>query len=213
VNIDSLKYGNPTKEQEEKVKRDVGGLLKKAKEMGVIDDILRQFPFPKNSSDVTENELMYLKKLTDSQDEDDIKFLNLMEEDIHTFFEIVANKLGIDVDRDDILKWTNDIDPIKFYLKDQFNRPRPYQVSDYLGIELYPPITTDANSASYPSGHTMDFLVIIHNLLKLNPDKKSVLNNLYKQIRDVRERSGLHYPSDTRGTELIVQKLIQNKII
>ena len=73
MNIDSLKYGNPTKEQEEKVKRDVGGLLKKAKEMGVIDDILRQFPFPKNSSDVTENELMYLKKLTDSQEENENK--------------------------------------------------------------------------------------------------------------------------------------------
>ncbi len=48
MNIDSLKYGNPTKEQEEKVKRDVGGLLKKAKELGIIDDILKQFPFPKN---------------------------------------------------------------------------------------------------------------------------------------------------------------------
>jgi hypothetical protein len=213
VNIDDLKFGNPPKEQEEKVKRDVGGLLKKAKEMGVIDDILRQFPFPKNSSDITENELMYLKKLTDSQDEDDIKFLKLMEEDHYTFFEIVADKLGIDIDKDGILEWIDDIDPIKFYLKDQFNRPRPYQVSDYLGIELNPPITTDANSSSYPSGHTMDFLVIINNLIKLKPEKKSVLNNLYKQIRDVRERSGVHYPSDTRGTELIVQKLIQNKIV
>ncbi len=213
MNIDDLKFGNPPKEQEEKVKRDVGGLLKKAKEMGVIDDILRQFPFPKNSSDITENELMYLKKLTDSQDEDDIKFLKLMEEDHYTFFEIVADKLGIDIDKDGILEWIDDIDPIKFYLKDQFNRPRPYQVSDYLGIELNPPITTDANSSSYPSGHTMDFLVIINNLIKLKPEKKSVLNNLYKQIRDVRERSGVHYPSDTRGTELIVQKLIQNKIV
>ncbi len=213
MDIDDLKYGNPTKEQEEKVKRDVGGLLKKAKEMGIIDDILKQFPFPKNSSDITENELMYLKKLTDSQDEDEIKFLKLMEEDHYTFFEIVADKLGIDIDKDGILEWIDDIDPIKFYLKDQFNRPRPYQVSDYLGIELNPVITTDANSSAYPSGHTMDFLVIINNLIKLKPEKKSVLTNLYKQIRDVRERSGVHYPSDTRGTELIVQKLIQNKII
>jgi hypothetical protein len=32
MHIDKLKYGNPTKDQEDIVKRDVGGLLKKAKE-------------------------------------------------------------------------------------------------------------------------------------------------------------------------------------
>lgn len=213
MDIDNLKYGNPTKEQEEKVKRDVGGLLKKSKGMGIIDDILKNNPFPKNSSDTTKKELIYLKKLTDSQDQADIRFLQMMEDDHYTFFEKVSNKLGIDIDRDGILKWINDIDPITFYLKDQFNRPRPYQLADYLGIELYPVITTDANSSSYPGGHNIDFLVIIHNLLKLNPEKKSELGNLYKKIRDVRERSGVHYPSDTTASEIIVKKLIQTKII
>ena len=211
--IDNLKYGNPTKEQEEKVKRDVGGLLKKAKESGTIDDILKNNTFPKNSSDTTRDELIYLKRLTDSQDEEGIEFLRIMENNHYTFLQMFANRIGINVGKKDILKWVEEIDPIKLYLKDRFNRPRPHQVSDYIGVELNPVISTDANTSSYPSGHTMDFLIIIRNLIKINPEKKSILGNLYKVIRDVRERSGVHYPSDTKGTELIVKKLIQDNII
>lgn len=213
MNIDDLKYGNPTKYQEDVIKQDIAGLLDKSIKLGIIEDMLKNHPFPKNSSDITKKELLYLKRITDSLDETEIKFLQMMEDDHYTFFEKVANKLGIDVNRDTILGWCKRIDPITFYLKDKYNRPRPFQLSDYLGIELRVPITTDAFSGAYPSGHTIDFLVIIHNLLKTNPYAKKALNELYNSIRSVREKSGVHYPSDTKVSEILVKKLIEKKVI
>lgn len=213
MNIDGLKYGNPTKQQSEIIKRDVGGLLKRAIESGVIDDMLKNHPFPKNSSDTTKKELEYLKIITDKADSADIRFYEMIDTDYLEFFEKIGNSLGIDVDIDMIQSWIDEIDPITFYLKDKYNRVRPYQLSDYLGIELRTLVHTDANSAAYPSGHTIDFLVIMYNFIKLKPEIKPVLNTLYKKIRKVRELSGVHYPSDTKVSEILVKKLIEKGII
>ena len=51
-------------------------------------------------------------------------------------------------------------------VKDYFNRPRPNELAGEYGIKLHPVTRTDANSAAYPSGHTMDFLVMIYQLMK-----------------------------------------------
>jgi len=66
MNLDDIKYGNTTKEQEAKVKEDGAGILKAAIETGIIKDVLENHPFPANSSDETKNELEYLTKITNN---------------------------------------------------------------------------------------------------------------------------------------------------
>jgi acid phosphatase (class A) len=100
-----------------------------------------------------------------------------------------------------------------FYLKDKFNRPRPYQLAKEYGLDLHPITATDANSAAYPSGHTLDFLNIIIHLGKMKPEAADELDDLYDDIKRVRELSGLHYPSDRKISEYLFKELIKNKLI
>lgn len=213
MDIDKIRYGNIPYNQVDKIKKDKAGLLKKAIKSGIISDIINNHPYPLNSSPETKNEILYLNKLTDSATESDKIFCKLMESHHYEFFKIVADKLGIDVSLDEIKEWVSEVDPIIFYLKLKFNRPRPYQLADYLKIDLNPMITTDANSGAYPSGHTIDFLVIIYNFIKLKPSTKDSLLRLYKKIRNVRQLSGVHYPSDTKCSEILFKKMLEHNII
>ncbi len=213
MNLDSIKYGNSTKEQNDKVIADRAGILKAAIEAGIIKDVLENHPFPANSSDETRNELEYLTELVDDADEEDIKFCYLIENNHYDFFVIVGKNLGLDVGKEEILKWVGDIDPITFYLKDKFNRPRPYQLAKELGLDLHPITTTDANSAAYPSGHTLDFLVILYHFGKMKPEAAEEIDEFYHEIKRVRELSGLHYPSDRKISEYLFKQLIKYNLI
>ena len=212
-NLDDIKYGNPAKDHVLKVKIDVGGLLKKSLDLGIIKDVIDNHPFPANSSQETKKEIEYLVSVTKNLSKDQKRFCELMENNHYDLFVIVAKKLGISVTKNEILKWVGDIDPITFYLKDKFNRPRPYQLAKEMGLNLYPVIRTDANSAAYPSGHTMDFLVILYHFGKLKPESIKILNNFYQKIKNVRELSGVHYPSDKKVSEYIFKQLAKNKLL
>jgi hypothetical protein len=213
MNLDDIKYGNPTKEQDNKVKADRAGILKSAMEVGIIKDVLENRPFPTNSSDETKNELEYLVELMEDADDDDIRFCELIESHHYDLFVVVGKKLGLDVSKEQILKWVGDIDPITFYLKDKFNRPRPYQLANELGLDLHPITATDASSAAYPSGHTMDFLVILYHFGKMKPEAADEIDDFYHEIKRARELSGLHYPSDRKVSEYIFKQLVKHNLI
>ena len=213
MSLDDIKYGNTTREQNLKVKEDRSGIIKACEEKGIIKDILENHPFPTNTSDETKNELEYLTKVTKEASEEDFNFCKLIETNHYDFFVIVAKKLGLDVSEEEILKWVEDIDPVLFYLKDKFNRPRPYQLAKELNLPLYPITASDANSAAYPSGHTLDFLVILYHFGKMKPEIAEEVDELYHKIKRVRELSGLHYPSDRKISEYLFKELIKYKLV
>lgn len=213
MNLDNIKYGNSTKEQLQKIKNDKGGVLKAAIKKGLVEDLIKNHPFPPNSSEETKKELEYLVKITKEANEDDLKFCKIMENNHYDFFVVVAKRLGLDVTKEEILNWVGDLDPLLFYLKDKFNRPRPYQLAREYGMDLHPITATDANSAAYPSGHTLDFLNIIIHLGKMKPEAAEQLEELYDDIKKVRELSGLHYPSDRKVSEYLFKQLIKHKLI
>jgi acid phosphatase (class A) len=213
MNLDDLRYGNPTKELYDKVQNDKAGVLKASLDNGIVKDILKNHPFPANSSEETKTELEYLVKINKEADEEDFRFCELIETHHYKFFEIVGKKLGLDVTEKEIEDWCSDIDPVLFYLKDKFNRPRPYQLAKELGLELYPITATDASSAAYPSGHTLDFLVILYHFGKMKPEAADEIDDFYHQIKRVRELSGLHYPSDRKVSEYLFKQLIKNGLI
>jgi len=212
-NLDNIKYGNPAKEHVLKVKIDVGGLLKKSLDLGIIKDVINNHPFPANSSQETKKEIEYLVSVTKNLSKDQKRFCELMETNHYDLLKIVAKKLGISVTKNQILKWVEDVDPITFYLKDKFNRARPYQLAREMGLNLYPVIRTDANSAAYPSGHSLDFLVVLYHFAKLKPELVKTLNNFYQKIKNVRELSGVHYPSDRKVSEYIFKQLVKNNLL
>jgi acid phosphatase (class A) len=214
MNIDDLKYGNLRKSHFDKIKEDKDEMLSEALKAGIISDILKNYPPPSNSSDETKKELEYLKQITDSATKEDVKFCNLMEDHHYKFFEKVAKDLGIDGVTEDVIKgWCDSVDPIIFYLKHKINRPRPFQLAYYLGIDMYQLISTNANSAAYPSGHTMDFLVILFRFSKLRPDLVNKFDEIYQKVENVRQLSGVHYPSDKVVSEILFNKLVKAGIL
>jgi len=213
MNLDDIKYGNQPKEHKDKVEKDVAGVLKACMEAGIIKDVLDNHPFPTNSSEETRNELDYLVEKLKSANQNDLKFCELMENNHYDLFVIVGKKLGLDISKEQIIKWSDEIYPITFYLKDKFNRPRPYQLAKELNLPIYPIILTDANTASYPSGHTMDFLVILYHFGYMKPEAAAQIDDFYHQIKRVRELSGVHYPSDRKVSEYIFKQIVKNKLI
>jgi acid phosphatase (class A) len=213
MNLDSIKFGNPPKEQDDKIKADRAGILKAAIGVGIIKDVLENHPFPANSSDETKTELEYLVKVTKQADDDDFKFCKLLEHYHYDFLAVAGRKLGLDVTAEQIKNWCFDIDPVLFYLKDKFNRPRPYQLANELGLELYAIITTDANSAAYPSGHSLDFLVTLYHFGKMKPEAAEEIDEFYHEIKRVRELSGVHYPSDRKISEYLFKQLVKHNLI
>ena len=214
MNLDDIRFGNLRKSHFEKIKEDRAGMLSEALKAGIITDIVENYPFPKNSSEEAKEELEYLKELTDSATEEDKKFCEMMEDNHYKFFEKVAKSLGMEGLTEEVIKdWTKDVDPITFYLKNKFNRPRPYQLANYVDVDLYPIISTDANSGAYPSGHTMDFLVILFRFSKLRPDLVDKFNQIYERIENVRQLSGVHYPSDKKVSEILFSKLVKSRIL
>jgi len=214
MNIDSVKFGNQPKEYIDKIKNDKYGKLKKAKDSGMLKEFIEKYPPPANSSDISKNELKYLKKISDNITKEQERFCFYMEHHHLDFFVKVAEKLGIKgVDRKKINSWSDEVFPIVYYIKDYFNRPRPNELAGEYGINLHPVTRTDANSAAYPSGHTIDFLVMIYQLMKLKPSSKDYFIDLYNKIKDVRELSGVHYPSDGDGSEELFKLMLKYKII
>jgi acid phosphatase (class A) len=61
---------------------------------------------------------------------------------------------------------------------------------------MYPSIATNASSPSYPSGHSIDSLVIGHVLSKLYPAHKNEIMQTAYQISLSRYISGIHFSFD-----------------
>jgi hypothetical protein len=213
MNLDFVNYGNPTIEQIKKIQLDEFGYLDKAMDFGIIDLIFKNHKFPANSSETTKQELEYICKLTQNATDSDIKFCKLMENKHYTVLSKFSDSIGLNIPAEQIKRWVGKVDSITYYLKDKFNRPRPHQLARELNIPLYPLTATDANSASYPSGHTMDFLITLYHFYKQKPSSINLINSFYERIKNVRELSGLHYPSDGTVSELLFMQLIKHKII
>ena len=86
-------------------------------------------------------------------------------------------------------------------------------INKELGLDLHPITATDANSAAYPSGHTMDFLVILYHFGKMNPKLAEQIDEFYHEIKRARELSGLHYPSDRKVSEYLFKQLVKHNLI
>jgi membrane-associated phospholipid phosphatase len=105
------------------------------------------------------------------------------------------------------------VEPLIFWLKDQINRPRPYQLARSYDLPLRPLIHTDAMSASYPSGHAATAYLMSGYLGRKYPEHKTELDELGKRIAESRENTGIHFPSDTKISRVIVDMIFDNNLL
>ena len=99
--------------------------------------------------------------------------------------------------------------PIVRHYKNFFNRPRPYQVAAFHNKELRRFKTGTASTPSYPSGHTVQPLVVALHYSKKYPDHKNALLEGAKICGYGRVLAGLHYPTDYEAGVKLAQGLME----
>ena len=160
---------------------------------------------PSNSSFDTAQEIKALKKIP-LQKEFVKKYDN-----IEAAFKKTADEQGIkDYDKNIAAKLIKQSAPVILKLKKYHNRPRPYDLDKSLSS-----VKMDSmNTASYPSGHSAQGMLIA-SVLKDKYGKGSAFMQTAKNISDSRNIAHAHYKSDSKnGTELgkKMYKHIKNKI-
>lgn len=173
-----------------------------------------EFPFPKNSSKATREELNVLIDSVEALKRDKEALLRYKAYDVsleRTFAQvIIEQQLGekaitfVDSLFDETL-------PLILKLKFHFQRPRPYQLAQAYKVKLFPFESKSDNSPSYPSGHTLQARLICHVLGNHYPDRYQFFENLAKDVAFSRVYLGTHYPSDNDFSLFIADTIIRDK--
>ena len=95
-----------------------------------------------------------------------------------------------------ITKLVTDLETFIINIKMIYNRPRPCILAYLHGIQLNAIQNSCDNSPSYPSKSTFISNIVSFALIKLNPDRETEINALYKKIELINLYSGTHYKSD-----------------
>jgi hypothetical protein len=155
------------------------------------------YPPPRNSSQITKNEIHHLISLSQFRDQSEKDIVMHDKKIIRAFREYLdKHELEVDLDRvDDLLKQSN---PILLSLKRFYKRPRPYTLAKKLGLELsFFPLKT-AETASYPSGHAAQGRLAAKLIADEVPfEHRRNLLDIGERIGHTRQIAGAHFASDT----------------
>jgi hypothetical protein len=205
LNLNSLKYGNPTKEIK-------ASMIEKS----YLDDLfplLKENTPPDNDSDLTKEEINELIGLVeDISLEDNEKVFKR-----YVFYDRNLKQAIVNSFRDtefDLEKLINDIvfdtKPLIFKLKYFFNRPRPYQLASVFKANLFPFNSKSAHTASYPSGHTIQAAVILNVIANLSPNNYEKSKKMIEDIGYSRLYLGVHYATDNDFSFKVAQEIIKH---
>lgn len=205
--LDSITWGNPLQNHlpylEEK-----GDYLEK-----LIPQLVK-FPFPKNSSKGTREELNALVDYVDEikKDEETLKRYRVYDKSLSKVFAqiIIENNLG-EKGAEMVDNLIEDLKPLTIKLKFHFQRPRPYQLAQQYKLKLFPFPSTSDNSPSYPSGHTLQAKIVSYVLGNHFPEKFDFFENFAKDVEYSRLYLGVHYPSDNDYSLYIAETIIRDK--
>ena len=99
----------------------------------------------------------------------------------------------------------SEIDPIIMFLKNKYNRVRPYKLDETVVPSIDPP-----EHPSYPSGHATQVYFIANILSEKYPSKHAQYMHIANTIAVNREYAGVHYESDTKFGKVVADSLSQH---
>jgi len=207
-----LKYGNPQKWQKEAMDRG-SNLLNVAKKSDFWKIWTSSVP-PNQNSDEVKKDLENLTMLGNSLTEEEKEFVKDSEHDMLLIFEKFLKLNGVDqIKKEDLEKITDELDPITFILKYEFNYPRPLQLALAHNVPLYPEQPTNACSPAYPSGHSIDAFVIAELLSKKYPQLRKDLSSLAEKMSKSRNQGGIHFSFDSAFGKKIAEDILSLNIL
>jgi hypothetical protein len=211
--INTVKYGNPTEEDYVLAYNDKCPIkdwfISKGYAKKIIDEA------PKNDSEITKTDLQVLLNKTKNASGDNMNFARYVEavDNIAQSYVDLLGQKGIDLSMGEFFGIDSQVEPLIFWLKDQINRPRPYQLARSYDLPLRPLMRTDAMSASYPSGHAATAYLMSEYLGRKYPEHKAELDDLGNRIAESRIITAIHYPSDSKISRMIVDIIFDNNLL
>ena len=183
--IDSLKY--------DKVKEKSTPLLKGEdwKNINVPEP-------PRNSSPEAKSELSIIKELGSNRTQKDIN--SIKEHDMVATYAIrdYLEENDLLYDTEDITKIVETGAGISRFYKNKFQRIRPWQLAEELGMEInqmdFP--SDSMQTPSYPSGHSLQSRLVAEYYIKKYPEHRKGLIAAAEECGQGRVKAGWHFPSD-----------------
>jgi len=164
---------------------------------------------PGNNSFDTMQEIKALSKIPL-----DKKFVKKYD-NIESAFKQTAKENNIaDYDKKIATTLINDSAPVIIKLKEHFNRPRPKVSAVKMNINMKDIEMASMKTASYPSGHSVQGVLIGKALGDKYPKAKSAFNKTAENISYSRRVAHAHYKSDSDMGEKLgnsMYKHIKNK--
>ncbi len=130
------------------------------------------------------------------------------DEDASYYIKQYMDDHDLDYDDDKIEYIEDQCRPIIRHYKNYYNRARPYQVAAALDIPFERFKTDTAKTPSYPSGHTVQPVLVAEYYGKLYPQHRAGLLKGAKICGYGRVIAGLHYPSDYEAGVKLAEELI-----
>jgi len=211
--VNSIVYGNPPIEYMEIIDGPDNHIKDWFIKEGLVDSI--QANAPANDSEITKADLQTLLEKTSKATAEEIQFARYVEsiDNLAQSFIDILKENSIEITMGDFFSIDSQVEGLLHFLKNEINRPRPYQLAKYYELPLFPLIRTDAMSAAYPSGHALTGFVMSEYLANKHTNIATTLREHGKKIANSRELTGIHYPSDTAISREICKIIMENNLL
>lgn len=151
---------------------------------------------PYNSSSQTYKELLEIHNLSLSRSQKDIEFVYAIDNDPNQYLYSYLEQQDIVFPREEFDILYNIIRPILLNIKSIYNRPRPYQLGAFYGLDIEILHSETHHTPSYPSGHVVYTSLAGNMIKKYYPKTTQKINNIVNMTGSARMIQGVHYKSD-----------------
>lgn len=158
---------------------------------------------PKNTSDQTKKELIYLQDITNNLSYEDKNLIRLVDKEPLDLYKPIFEKIRQPMPVKDFKKIWKISEPIVMNLKHKFNRPRPKQLADLLDYSINVAETETHHTPAYPSGHTVYAALGAYLFSDMYPQYSSEFFKMINLAGFARCLQGVHYPSDNEASMVI----------
>jgi hypothetical protein len=163
-------------------------------------------PFPGNASRQTLEELKYLVK--QEGDDESIK----EHDDVAKVFKKKHKELGLEFNKDEIKELLRQSAKHLMELKYKYNRPRPYQLAEFYGLDVSKFNLESMKTPSYPSGHATQGYLMGEFYSERYPEHREEFMEVAEDVAESRIKAKAHFPSDKKFGKELAEKLFDNLI-
>lgn len=165
---------------------------------------------PKNTSETTKFELLYLQEITRDLSVSEVSLVKTVDVDPDRLFINVLSESVFNQYNKEFKKLWNIVYDVIMNLKYMYNRPRPYHLAPLMDIDVKVMHTQSHLTPAYPSGHAAYAATGAYLFAALRPDLSSELFSIPGKVGLARCLQGVHYPSDNEASMVIVGAIWEN---